>query len=57
MKNNGKPTKYRGTENPEYAAAMRGLRGSSAASPHADSRDKRARTRAASVQRDLREYR
>jgi len=56
MKNN-KPEKYRGTENPQYAEAMRGLRGSSAASPHADSRTKRARTRAASVQRDLREYR
>lgn len=36
--------KYRGTENPEMAKAMRDLRRSSAASPH-DSRPKRERSR------------
>jgi hypothetical protein len=39
-----KTTKFRATANPEYAAAMHGLRSSSAASPQ-DNRPNRQRTR------------
>jgi len=42
-----KTPKYRAVANPEMAAAMRGLRRSSAAQPH-DNRPNRARTRSAS---------
>lgn len=52
MANQDKP---RGVANPAYIAAMRGLRSSSAASPHADRRTRRARTRGASLRRDLRD--
>jgi len=50
-----KQAKHRGVANPEYIAAMRGLRRSSAAQPHEDRRTRRARTRGASLRRDLRD--
>lgn len=46
---------HRPVANPALAAAMRGLRGSSAASPHADRRTRRARTRGAATSRALRD--
>lgn len=51
----GKNNRHRGTANPEYARAMRDLRRSGASGTHADKRDRRARTRNASVRRDLRD--
>jgi hypothetical protein len=47
--------KYRNVENKPLADAMRDLRRSSAASPHADSRTARARTRSAAKRRAMRE--
>lgn len=44
-----------GTGNEELAAAMRELRRSSAASPHQDRRTRKARTRKASRERDIRD--
>jgi hypothetical protein len=51
----GKNNRPRGVANPEYARAMRDLRRSGASGTHADKRDRRARTRDASVRRDLRD--
>jgi len=51
-----KAKKFQPVANPAYAAAMRGLRSSSAASPHKDSRDQRARTRAAAKGRAIRDF-
>jgi len=47
--------KHRNIANPAMAQAMRELRRSSAASPHADRRERKARTRAASLRRDLKD--
>lgn len=46
---------HRNIANPQMAAAMRGLRASSAASPHQDRRTRRARTRADSLKKELRD--
>jgi hypothetical protein len=43
------------TANPAYAEGMRQIRSSGAAGTHEDRRTRRARTRAASVERDLRD--
>lgn len=48
--------KYHAASNPELSKAMRGFNSSSAADPHGDSRTTRARTRAASKARAIREY-
>lgn len=48
--------KYRNNANPEMAQAMRELRRSSAASPHKDSRTKRARTRSAAKNRAQKDF-
>jgi len=45
--------KFRGMANPELHRAMHGLRSSSAAQRHKDSRTKRARTRDASKRRAI----
>lgn len=45
--------KYRGVPNPELHKAMHGLRSSSAAQPHKDSRTKRARTRDAKLRKEI----
>ena len=50
-----KKKKHQGVANPEYAKAMRELRRSNASGTHADKRTRRARTRGASVRKDLRE--
>lgn len=47
--------KIRGIANPERNAAMIGKRSSNAAGIHLDGRMRRARTRAASLRRDLRD--
>lgn len=47
--------KYHNVANPERNRAMIGLRASSAAQPHKDSRTKRARTRHAALRRALKE--
>jgi len=39
-------SKYKGTENPEYIAAMRNIRRSNAAGTHEDRRTRRNRSRA-----------
>ena len=49
--------KKKGTENKPYIEAMRELRRSNASSPHEDSRTKRARTRKASKEKDIKESR
>jgi hypothetical protein len=50
-----KKKKHQGIANPEYAKAMRDLRRSGASGTHADKRTRRARTRDASLRKDLRE--
>jgi hypothetical protein len=47
--------KFRGIANAEYIAGMREIRKSNAAGVHADKRTKRARTRADSFRRAVRE--
>lgn len=46
---------HRNIANPQMAAAMRELRSSSAASPHADRRTRRARSRSDSLRKELRD--
>lgn len=48
-------TRYKGTANPEYIRAMRGLRRSNAAQPH-DPRPHRRRTRATRLRAALNEW-
>lgn len=47
--------KLKPAANPEFAAAMREIRRSSRTSPHADRRDRRARTRQGALNRELRD--
>lgn len=47
--------KYKGIANASYIAGMREIRKSNASGTHADRRDKRARTRQASLRRALKE--
>lgn len=54
MKDNGK-REHRPAANPDMARAMHGKRTSNAAGTHADKRTKRARTRSASIARDLKD--
>lgn len=49
-----KPRPYAAIARPEYARDMHGLRSSNAATTHGDGRTRRARTRAASKRRDIR---
>jgi len=50
-----KAKKHAGTANPDYARAMAELRRSNASGTHADKRDRRSRTRGASLRRALRD--
>ena len=50
-----KTPKYRGIENKQYARDIHGLRSSGAAGVMQDERDRRARTRSASLRRDLKD--
>ena len=50
-----KAKKHSNVANPAYIEGMRELRRSNASGTHADKRDKRARTRSASLRRDLRD--
>lgn len=49
------PVDFTPTANPAYAEGMRQLRRSNAAGSHADTRDRRARTRGAALDRALRD--
>lgn len=48
-------SKHKGNENKAYIEAMREIRRSNAATPHEDSRTKRARTRKASKDKAIKE--
>lgn len=51
-----KNKKHRNTANPELHRAMQELRRSSAAQPHADRRERRARTRKDALRKELKNF-
>lgn len=56
MATNQKQRQFTPTANTAYIEAMRGIRGSSAASPQEDRRTRRARTRLASKRQSLKDW-